>query len=206
MKIGIIILFVIVLVAYVIYRFYFEDYTKVRKMFRLLQKFLDARDSLVLKLVPDIKDKKLSKEVLKRIEERKLNFSSGQNNAILSDIKLNAILKKLYEQLNLVEKNDLEKEIFISIMQAEQKLRHLRQEYNHVVFDYNQNLLRHNIVCLKLIKMKPLDQYKSDGGGDGRGRVSSVEPPLGAQGFQDRKIDEKGQSTANVLYKKNSNK
>ena len=149
----------ILVIIYLIYWLYFRQYFEMRKIFHVLKKFLEARDSLVLKLVPEAEDKKLSNDVIQGIEERKLNFSSGQNNAILSDIKLNAKLKDFYEKYNQKEKNELEKELFGEILAAEQKLKHLRKEYNQVVERYNQHLIKHKTICLKLIKMKPLDIY-----------------------------------------------
>ena len=161
MKNAIVIVSVVALILYVIYRIYFREYVKMRSVFRTLRRFLDARDTMVLKIVPEVKDKKLSKEVLKMIEERKLNFTSGHNHAILSDIKLNATLKIFYEKYNQKEKNELEKEIFSEIIRAEKNLKHLRKEYNTAVLRYNQMLVQHKMVCMKLIKMKPLDTYGS---------------------------------------------
>ena len=153
------IIIAIFIIVYVFYWLYLKQYFEMRKVFKVLKRFLEARDSLVLKLIPEVSDKKVLKEVLEGIEERKLNFSSGQNNAIMSDIKLNAKLKNFYDKYNQKEKNELEKEIFSKILSAEQNLKHIRKEYNQVVERYNQHLIRHKTICLKVIKMKPLDIY-----------------------------------------------
>ena len=160
MRVEVIVIFIVVII-YGVYRMYFRNYYCVRKCFLLLRRFLDARDSLVIKILPEVPSKELVSEVMKAIEERRLNFAFGHNHAILSDARLNMTLKKLYQALNEIDKNDLQKELFARILHLEQDLKNIRKEYTEVVEKYNCHLVKHPMVLMRILKMKPLDQYAS---------------------------------------------
>ena len=94
------------------------------------------------------------------MEERRLNFESSYNNAIKSDVKLNKELKAAYSEINKAKLNSISSQLFNTILKTESELKTLRAKYNETVEKYNNNLVKHNFVCLKVIKMKPLDTYK----------------------------------------------
>lgn len=158
MILKLVILFIIFFV-FLIYILFFKEYFKVRRVYMHLTKFLYARDALALKLIPETKNKKLAKKVVMLIDERKENFKTSYNNSILSDVKLNSELRKFYEYLNSVEKNEVTNSVLKKILTLEKDLKNIRKEYNIAVEKYNRNLLKHKFVCLKLIRMKPLDTY-----------------------------------------------
>lgn len=150
----------IIIFIYIFYRLYLREYFNVKKTFSSLRNFLDIRDTLVLKLIPDIKDDKLNSKIVKLIEERRLNFMSSYNNAIKSDVKLNSELRNFYEKVNKSKLNELTIEIFSKIINMEKDLKNIRNKYTIAVEKYNENLIKHKFMCLKLIRMKPLDTYK----------------------------------------------
>ena len=159
MVIKIVILAIIALIFF-IYYVYFKEYFNVNKIFMTLKKFLSTRDALILKLIPDVKDKKEAKKIVSLIEERKLNFSSSFNNAIKADVKLNGELRNFYKKLSEKKLNEVEIQVFSKIMGIEKDLKVLRNKYTLAVEGYNKVLIKHKFVCLKLIRMKPLDTYK----------------------------------------------
>ena len=89
-----------------------------------------------------------------------MNFESSYNNAIKSDVKLNKELKTAYAKISKTKLNSISLQLFNTILKTESELKNLRAKYNEVVEKYNNNLVKHNLVCLKVIKMKPLDTYK----------------------------------------------
>ena len=157
LEIVVVVLFFLI---YIFYELYFKKYFEVRRVFKTLKSFLNTRDSLVLKILPDIKNKALIKEITKLIEERKLNFDSSHNNAILSDVKLNSKLKIFYDETKKINKNDVIEELLNRLVILENSLKKIRLEYNQKVLDYNNGLIKHKRVLLRIIKMKPLDIYK----------------------------------------------
>lgn len=155
-----IIILLILFIAFIIYSIFLKDFFSVRKVYNHLKNFLDARDALVLKLIPEINNKEIASKVVYKIDERKENFKTSYNNSILADIKLNSELRKLYEYINTINKNDLIKNIFSKIIALEKDLKNIRNKYNIAVEKYNKTLINHKFICLRLIKMKPLDTYK----------------------------------------------
>lgn len=153
-------LFVLLLVCiYLFYKMYLAKFLLVRKNFLTLKRFLSARDALISKLLPEIKKQINIERVVLLIEERRENFENNYNNAIQSDVKLNSELKNLYLGINKLKLNELTKQLFNTILKSEMELKKLRKEYSDAVEKYNENLVKHKFVCLKLIKMKPLDTY-----------------------------------------------
>ena len=155
-----ILLITIFLLLYVIYKLYFNKYHKVKRIFETLSNFLNVRDALVLKIISEINDKKVSEKIFNLINERKENFKTSYNNSIIADAKLNKELRNFYEILNKIKKNEIVNSAFAKIINIEKDLKNIRNEYNNAVEEYNQNLIKHKFICLKVIKMKPLDTYK----------------------------------------------
>lgn len=154
------ILFTLLLIyIYLFYKIYLAKFLAVRKNFLILKRFLNARDALISKLLPELKKQIDIKKAILLIEERRENFESNYNNAIKSDVKLNAELKIVYSKINNLKLNELTKQLFNAILKSEIELKKLRKEYSEAVEKYNNNLINHKFVCLKLIKMKPLDTY-----------------------------------------------
>lgn len=162
MIIKIVVLIIIILI-FVIYQLYFKHYFKVKNIYETLRNFLDVRDSLVLKLIPEIKNDVVRENIIALIEERKENFKTSYNNSIKADAKLNSSLKVFYEEINKLEKNDVINSVFGKVIKLEKDLKNIRNEYSLEVEEYNNNLVKHKFVCLKIIKMKPLDTYKVKG-------------------------------------------
>ena len=158
MIIKIIILLIIFLI-FMFYMLFLKEYFKVKKVYKHLRKVLDTRDTLVLKLIPEIKNKEIAEKVIYLIDERKENFKTSYNNSILSDIKLNTEIRKLYEYINTLNKNEVINNIFGKILNLEKELKNIRNKYNVAVENYNNNFIKHKNVCLKIIRMKPLDTY-----------------------------------------------
>ena len=158
MILKIVILLVFILI-FAIYQFYFKDFFRVRKIYKSLNKFLSVRDSLVLKLISEVKDKKMAAKVVNLIDERKENFKTSYNNSILADVKLNCELKEFYKVLNNMKKNVVVNDVFSKVINLEKDLKKIRNEYNRAVEKYNNNLVKHKFACLRVIKMKPLDTY-----------------------------------------------
>lgn len=154
-----VIILLIIFFIFIFYMLYLKEYLKVKKVYKHLRKVLDTRDTLVLKLIPEIKNKELSAKVIYLIDERKENFKTSYNNSILSDIKLNTELRKLYEYINTLNKNEVINNVFGKIINLEKELKNIRNKYNIAVENYNNNLIKHKYMCLRIIKMKPLDTY-----------------------------------------------
>lgn len=155
-----IVILLIMLVIFIIYLLYFKDYFRVKKVYNSLRNFLDVRDSLIIKLISEIENKKVASKIVNLIEERRENFKTSYNNSIKADAKLNSALKEFYESLNSMKKNEVVNSTFAKSINLEKDLKKIRVEYNNAVEKYNQNLVKHKFVCLRVIKMKPLDTYK----------------------------------------------
>ena len=50
--------------------------------------------------------------------------------------------------------------IFENIIKIEKELKNIRTKYNEVATKYNDNLVKRKNVCVKLLKMRPLNTYK----------------------------------------------
>lgn len=149
-----------IILIFFIYEIYLREYFKVKKVYNSLRNFLDVRDALVLKVISEIKDKKMATKIVNLIDERKENFKTSYNNSILADAKLNSELRKIYQILDNIQKNEVVTTVFSRIINLEKDLKNIRNEYNQAVENYNNNLMKNKYVCLRIIKMKPLDTYK----------------------------------------------
>lgn len=156
--IGLIVL-IIFIITFFIYMLYFKEYKEVMANFETLVKVLETRDLLLMRILPEIKDKKIKEETARLVEQRMLCKKGGCNNLIKSDVELNKQLKITYSEIDKL-KNALVREEFKRIVSLEKKLKVIRREYNNSVEKYNKNLIHHKKVCIKYLRMKPLDTYK----------------------------------------------
>lgn len=155
-----IIALVIIAIIYLIYVLYLKPFFDVKKVIGILENFLNTRDSLILKLIPEIKNKELKSKIISSIDIRRKSFNLTYNAAIESDIKLNSELKDLYEELNKIKNNKIVIGIFENIIKLEKELKNIRNQYNEKALKYNETLIKRKNVCIKLLKMKPLNTYK----------------------------------------------
>ena len=155
-----IVLLVIILIIYLVYILYLKPFFDVRRVIYTLRDFLNTRDSLILKLIPEVKNKELKENIVGLINSRKEKFNLTYNDAIESDIRLNSELKKLYEEINKIKNNRMVTGIFENIIKIEKELKNIRAKYNEVATKYNDNLVKRKNVCIKLLKMRPLNTYK----------------------------------------------
>lgn len=155
-----IVLLVIILIIYLVYILYLKPFFDVRRVIYTLRDFLSTRDSLILKLIPEVKNKELKENVVGLINSRKEKFNLTYNDAIESDIRLNSELKRLYEEINKIKNNRMVTGIFENIIKIEKELKNIRTKYNEVATKYNDNLVKRKNVCIKLLKMRPLNTYK----------------------------------------------
>lgn len=154
------ILLLIVIFCYYIYGMYFKEYFEVKKINNTLQKILDTRDLLLLKLTGERVNKKDIAKVLMLIDKRKDTKNAGYTFKMQADVELNKELKSFYEKLSKVLDNDISKDTFKRVIELEKQAKKARISYNNAVERYNNNLILHKKVCMRIIHMKPLDTYK----------------------------------------------
>jgi len=152
-------LFIIMIGTILIYLLYFKEYKEVMANFETLVKVLETRDLLLMRILPEVKDKKIKEETVRLVEQRMQCKTSGCNALIKSDVELNKQLTRTYCELEKI-KNALVREEFKRIVSLEKNLKVIRREYNQAVEKYNQNLIHHKKMCIKYLRMKPLDTYK----------------------------------------------
>lgn len=139
---------------------YFKEYFEVKKINNTLQKILDTRDLLLLKLTGERVNKKDIAKVLMLIDKRKDTKNAGYTFKMQADVELNKELKSFYEKLSKVLDNDVSKDTFKRVIELEKQAKKARISYNNAVERYNNNLILHKKVCMRIIHMKPLDTYK----------------------------------------------
>ena len=153
------ILLIIFAIIFLIYMLYFKEYKEVMGNFQTLVKVLETRDLLLMRILPEVKDKKIKEETARLVDQRMQCKNAGCNNLIKSDVELNKQLKITYQEIDKL-KNALVREEFKRIVSLEKKLKVIRREYNNAVEKYNNNLVAHKKMCIKYLRMKPLDTYK----------------------------------------------
>ena len=156
--IGLVIL-LLVIFCYYAYGTYWKEYFEVKKVFNTLQKVLDTRDVLLLKMTSEKVNKKHVAKVVMLIDERKKTKNAGYSIRMDADVKLNHALKEFYPELVKALDNPIAKGAFKRIMELEKHAKKIRIAYNNAVEKYNNNLILHKKVCMRIIKMKPLDTY-----------------------------------------------
>lgn len=152
---------IIVIFGMYVYGNYLKEYIEVTKIYKVLRKVLETRDLLILKILPDVKNKKEAERVLNLINERNKKSKISYDDAITADTILHNELKNLYEIINNQNKNQLQEEMFKKIISLEKKIKILRKEYTKAVRKYNMSLTVHPKVCIKLLHMKPFEMYAS---------------------------------------------
>lgn len=150
---------IILSAAFLFYMLYFKEYKDVMANFNTLVKVIETRDLLLMRILPELSDKKLKEETSKLVQLRMQCKNAGCNEFIKSDVELNKQLRRTYEEIDKL-KNALVREEFKRIVSLEKKLKIIRREYNKAVEKYNKNLINHKIMCIKYLRMKPLDTYK----------------------------------------------
>ena len=155
-----IVLLLLIIFLYYVYGMYFKEYFEVKKVYNTLQNILDARDVLVLKLTSEKVTKRELAKVIMLIDERRATKGAGYTIRMEADVRLSNELKNFYSRISKIINNDLSKEVFKRIMELEKKAKKARIEFNNAVERYNNNLILHKKVCMKIIRMKPLDTYK----------------------------------------------
>ena len=73
--------------------------------------------------------------------------------------QLNDRLKEMYLDLEKERNNPVIKAALANAFELEKTLKKVRDEYNMAVEKYNMNLIMHKFVCMRIIRMKPLDIY-----------------------------------------------
>lgn len=154
------ILLLLAIFLYYAYGMYFKEYFEVKKVYNTLQNVLDTRDVLLLKLTSEKVDKKAIAKIVMLIDKRKNTKNSGYTVRMNADVELSNELKNFYPKLSKVVDNDLSKEAFKRIIELEKQAKKIRISYNNAVEKYNNNLILHKKICMRLIRMKPLDTYK----------------------------------------------
>ena len=157
MIIGIIILVVLIIILS-LYVFFFKEYSEVMANFETLVKVLETRDLILMRILPEIKNKSKKEEITKLVSDRMEAKSIGNNELVKADVEINKRLKPLYDEFNK-SPNPIVKEGFRRIVHLEKQLKVIRREYNKSVEKYNDRIVKHPKIYIKHFHMKPLDNY-----------------------------------------------
>ena len=155
-----IILFILLLFGFYFYNMYLREYFEVIKTYKTFRKLLETRDLLILKILSDVNNKKLSKKILNLINERRLKAKVSFDDGIIADSKLNSELKAFYEEINKMEKNEIQDEIFKHLIVLEKQLKSVRNRYSEAVNKYNFALTLHPKILIKILHFRPFQLYK----------------------------------------------
>ncbi len=142
------------------YMMYLREFIKVAKVYKSLRKLLEARDILVLKLLPDIKNPEISNKILNLINERQVKSKVSYDDGINADIALFHELKRLYEVIDKMDRDELQTEVFKHIINLEMQIKSVRKRYSEAVNEYNLSLTIHPKVLIKWLHMRPFELYK----------------------------------------------
>lgn len=156
-----IVVLVLILMYYAI-NVYLKEYIEVTKIYKTLRKMLSYRDMLLIKILPDIKSKKQKEIIMNLVDDRNKKSNISYDDAIIADVVLNNELKKVYIEIEKMEKNELQIEIFQKLMMLEKQIKIVRNKYSNAVEKYNLSLTIHPKVCIKFMHMRPLDTYKKN--------------------------------------------
>ena len=153
-----IVLSVILIVVCGFYIFFFKEYSEVMANYETLVKVLETRDLMLMRILPEIKNKAKKDEITTLVSKRMDAKSIGNNELVKADVDINKKLKPLYDEFNK-SKNPIVKEVFRRIVNLEKKLKIIRREYNKAVEAYNDKIVKHPKRYIKFLHMKPLDNY-----------------------------------------------
>ena len=143
----------------ILYLLYIKEYMDLTNSYKTLIKVLETRDLILLRIIPELKNKDEKAEIVSLIDTQIKSKGLGMNATIESDVTLNKYLKPTYEKINKI-KNPIVVEEFKRVIKLEKSLKLIRREFNKSAEEYNQNLIDHKIVCTKILKMRPVNSYK----------------------------------------------
>ena len=146
-------------IIFILYLLYLKEYMDLTKNYELLVKVLETRNLILLRILPEHKNKDDKNQIATLIDTQIKSKSLGINATIESDVTLNKYLKQVYEKISKI-KNPIVVEEFKRIIRLEKNLKLIRREFNKSAEEYNQNLLDHKLVCTKILKMRPVNSYK----------------------------------------------
>jgi hypothetical protein len=154
-----IVLFVIIIIYWILHFLFFKEYSIVMANFETLVKVLETRDLILMRVLPEIKDKKVKDEMTNLVSEQLSAKKQGNDKLIENDVAINKKLDVIYRELDK-SKNPLVKEELRRLVQLEKSLKTIRREYSKAVDQYNEKLVKHPKSMIKFWKMKPLNTYK----------------------------------------------
>ncbi len=157
MVIGIV-LFCFFVIILLIYFLIFKEYSTMLRSYEMLVKVLETRNLILMRILPEIKDKKVKKEITSYVEQM-INYKRTNNDKVLElDVSINKKLDKIYSELNK-SKNPVVLEELKRVVNFEKKLKIIRREYNKAVDEYNSKLIKHPKLMAKFLKMRPYNTY-----------------------------------------------
>ncbi|MBR3280424.1 MAG: hypothetical protein IKI57_01075 [Clostridia bacterium] len=157
MVIGIV-LFCFFVIILLIYFLIFKEYSTMLRSYEMLVKVLETRNLILMRILPEIKDKKAKKEITSYVEQM-INYKRTNNDKVLElDVSINKKLDKIYSELNK-SKNPVVLEELKRVINFEKKLKIIRREYNKAVDEYNSKLIKHPKLMAKYLKMRPYNTY-----------------------------------------------
>ena len=157
MVIGIV-LFCFFVIILLIYFLIFKEYSTMLMSYEMLVKVLETRNLILMRILPEIKDKKAKKEITSYVEQM-INYKRTNNDKVLElDVSINKKLDKIYSELNK-SKNPVVLEELKRVINFEKKLKIIRREYNKAVDEYNSKLIKHPKLMAKYLKMRPYNTY-----------------------------------------------
>ena len=106
-------------------------------------------------------NKKQKEKIINLIDDRDKKYNISYDDAIIADIKLHNELRSVYEEIDKMNKNELQLEMFKKLMMLEKQIKEIRKKYSNAVEKYNLSLTIHPKVFIKFLHMRPLDTYKN---------------------------------------------
>ena len=88
------VILVIIFIIWILYSLYFKEYRDVMAMYETLVKVLETRDLLLMRILPEVKDKKIREETSRLVQNRMQCKNAGCNLLVKSGLKRNKELKK----------------------------------------------------------------------------------------------------------------
>lgn len=153
-----IILLVFLSIVLILYICLFKEYSAVMGNYNTLLKVIETRDLLLMRILPEIRNKKTKDEMAMLVSNRMEAKRKGNNELIKTDVEINKKLKPIYDEINKT-KNPIAKEEFRRIINLEKKLKVIRREYNSAVEKYNEKIRKKPNFYIKKLKMIPLNTY-----------------------------------------------
>ena len=153
-----IVLIVILIIFGIIYWLLFKEYANVMAIFETLIKVLDTRNLVLMRILSEIKDKQIKNEMSNLVAQR-LDTKQLYNDKLIElDVKMNKKLDRIYSELDK-SKNPIVKEELKKLINFEKNLKKIRREYNKVVDEYNDRIVKHPKLMMKFLKMRPFNTY-----------------------------------------------